>query len=99
MKRNRGPSSQMEKLLAVLAEAPTQWFYGYPLMKATGLQSGTLYPLLVRMEGQGLVASEWREPEQAGRPPRHAYRLTAEGVALARSLAARDAGTDGVFST
>jgi Predicted transcriptional regulators len=98
MKRNRQPSTQMEKLLLALAEHPAQWFYGYPLMKATGLQSGTLYPLLVRMEGQGLVASEWREPEQAGRPPRHAYRLTAAGMAMADTFAQRDADPEGAVS-
>ncbi|QWT20152.1 PadR family transcriptional regulator [Bacillus sp. NP157] len=99
MKRTRQPSAQMDKLLAVLVEQPGQWFYGYPLMKAAGLQSGTLYPLLVRMEGQGLVESEWREPEQPGRPPRHAYRLTAAGVTLARASGQRDADPDGVLST
>jgi PadR family transcriptional regulator, regulatory protein PadR len=97
MKRPRSPSSQMEKLLAVLAENPGQWFYGYPLMKAAGLQSGTLYPLLARMESQGIVESEWRAPLQAGRPPRHAYRLTSAGVALAQSHARHDTDTHGVF--
>lgn len=52
-------------------------------MKETGLSSGTLYPLLMRMTDQGLVEAEWREPAQPGRPPRHAYRLTAAGFALA----------------
>lgn len=56
-------------------------------MKETGLQSGTLYPLLMRMTEQGLVEAEWREPERPGRPPRHAYRLTAAGVALAHATA------------
>lgn len=87
----------METLLAVLASAPSEWFYGYPLMKAAGLQSGTLYPLLVRLETKGLVESEWREPEQPGKPPRHAYRLTATGVALARTVAERGADPDGVL--
>lgn len=52
-------------------------------MKETGLSSGTLYPLLMRMTDQGLVEAEWREPSQPGRPARHAYRLTAAGFALA----------------
>jgi DNA-binding PadR family transcriptional regulator len=37
-------------------------------MKATGLLSGTLYPLLMRMADQGLVEAEWRDPAQPGRP-------------------------------
>ena len=55
-------------------------------MKETGLSSGTLYPLLMRMADRGLIEAEWREPAQPGRPARHAYRLTADGVALARSV-------------
>ena len=55
-------------------------------MKETGLLSGTLYPLLMRMTDQGLVEAEWREPAQPGRPARHAYRLTAAGFALALEL-------------
>jgi DNA-binding PadR family transcriptional regulator len=56
-------------------------------MKETGLLSGTLYPLLMRMTDQGLVEAEWREPAQPGRPARHAYRLTAQGLALAQAAA------------
>lgn len=55
-------------------------------MKKTGLLSGTLYPLLMRMTDQGLVEAEWREPTQPGRPARHAYRLTAEGIAFSRAI-------------
>ncbi len=75
----------MTTLLAALSRQPREWRHGYDLMKETGLLSGTLYPLLMRMKDEGLVEAEWREPAQAGRPARHAYRLTAEGVALARS--------------
>ncbi|MEA3015476.1 MAG: PadR family transcriptional regulator, regulatory protein PadR [Sphingomonadales bacterium] len=64
---------------------PLEWRYGYDMMKETGLGSGTLYPLLMRMSDQGLVETEWRPPERPGRPARHAYRLTAAGLALARS--------------
>ncbi len=76
----------MLALLGALSERPREWRHGYDLMKQTGLFSGTLYPLLMRMSEQGLVEAEWREPVQPGRPARHAYRLTAAGVALARSV-------------
>lgn len=66
------------------------WRHGYDLMKETGLLSGTLYPLLMRMTEQGLVEAEWREPTQPGRPARHAYRLTAEGLAVALSAGGAD---------
>lgn len=93
--RNRRPSPQMRSLLARLyAHAPAAR-HGYDLMKETGLASGTLYPLLMRMTDQGLVEAEWHPPVQPGRPPRHAYRLTAAGLALARDLAAEDGLPDG----
>jgi DNA-binding PadR family transcriptional regulator len=85
MSRNRKPSKQMLRLLEGLSAEGRQWRHGYDLMKETGLQSGTLYPLLMRMTDQGLVEAEWREPAQPGRPARHAYRLTTAGVAFAQA--------------
>jgi PadR family transcriptional regulator PadR len=85
MARNRRPSKQMLILLGALAAKSQQWRHGYDLMKETGLSSGTLYPLLMRMADKGLIESEWREPAQLGRPARHAYRLTTAGIALARA--------------
>jgi DNA-binding PadR family transcriptional regulator len=54
------------------------------LAKETGLLSGTLYPLLMRLSDQGFLDARWQESEQPGKPPRHMYRLTAAGLALAR---------------
>ena len=75
-------------LLSELSASGQEWRHGYDLMKATGLLSGTLYPLLMRMTEQGLVEAQWLEPAQPGRPPRHAYRLTSQGAATARSALA-----------
>lgn len=86
MATNRRPSKQMLRLLEALSTAPGEWRHGYDIIKETGLLSGTLYPLLMRMTDQGLVEAEWREPAQPGRPARHAYRLTAQGLALARTI-------------
>jgi DNA-binding PadR family transcriptional regulator len=72
-------------LLEALSAKSQQWRHGYDLMKETGLSSGTLYPLLMRMADKGLIESEWREPAQPGRPARHAYRLTTAGIVLARA--------------
>ena len=77
----------MLTLLEALSAQPRDWRHGYDLMKETGLLSGTLYPLLMRMTDQALVEAEWRDPAQPGRPARHAYRLTAAGLALARAAA------------
>ena len=92
MVRNRRPSKQMLILLEALSVRRQQWRHGYDLMKETGLLSGTLYPLLMRMTDQGLVEAEWREPAQPGRPARHAYRLTAAGFALAHEVAGGSEG-------
>ena len=86
MGRVRKPSRQMLLLLEVLLGSAPDWRHGYDLLKQTGLLSGTLYPLLMRMTDQGLVEAEWQAPAQPGRPARHAYRLTAAGVALAREV-------------
>jgi DNA-binding PadR family transcriptional regulator len=83
MARKRQPSKQMRILLDALSAERQQWRHGYDLMKETGLSSGTLYPLLMRMTDQGLVEAEWHDPAQPGRPARHAYGLTAAGFALA----------------
>ena len=91
----RQPSKQMRLLLASLSAQRSDWRHGYDLLKETGLSSGTLYPLLMRLTDSGVVEAEWREPERPGRPPRHVYRLTAKGVALATSLLAEGAALTG----
>jgi PadR family transcriptional regulator PadR len=80
----RKRSSQTLALLAALMERARTWQYGYELSKETGLKSGTLYPILMRLSDQGLLESRWKDAERPGRPPRHVYRLTATGLALAR---------------
>ena len=76
-------SSQTDRLLAVLLEDAQAWRHGYALMKQTGLQSGTLYPILLRLCDQGLLEAQWREADKPGKPPRHVYRLTPAGLAFA----------------
>lgn len=75
-------------LLAFL-DAPGSWRYGYDLMKAAGLSSGTLYPLLARLTDDGWLESRWEESEFPGRPPRQLYRLTATGRLQAREALSR----------
>ena len=86
MTRSRSPSPQTRDVLEALFETPGAWRYGYDLSKETGLKSGTLYPLLIRLFDQGLLEAEWRAPAQPGRPQRHAYRLTGQGLAMANAL-------------
>jgi DNA-binding PadR family transcriptional regulator len=76
----------LERVLKVLVANPAASHYGYDLMKAARLPSGTLYPMLARLQQEGLVDSQWEEqrPDAGGRPPRKYYRLTAEGARVAR---------------
>jgi DNA-binding PadR family transcriptional regulator len=66
-------------------QRPLDWQYGYEVAKLAGLSSGTLYPLLIRLHERGLLEARWEPPVQAGRPARHAYRLTSAGLAYARA--------------
>ena len=72
-------------ILAALLDAGDKWSHGYELAQLANVKSGTLYPLLIRLEAQAYLEAEWQQPAQGGRPPRHAYRLTASGVQLARA--------------
>lgn len=77
----------LRRLLAALIVRAADWRFGYDLSRETGIRSGTLYPLMIRLESAGLLATRWSAPVTPGRPPRHLYRLTAEGRALAQRLA------------
>lgn len=88
MKRTRRPSAQTTILLAAFAARISEWRYGYDLSRETGLAFGTLYPILVRLNKAGLLDAEWQSAPETGRPARHVYRLTADGLALALEVAA-----------
>lgn len=81
--RQRRPSPQTILVLRALMVRASEWRYGYDLTKEIGLQSGTLYPVLMRLAEKGLLESAWHESDRAGAPARHAYRLTQTGIALA----------------
>ena len=81
MKIRRSPQTLL--VLGEFTGAWRQWRHGYDLSRSTGLKSGTLYPILMRLAEQGLLETEW-ESAVSGRPPRHLYRLTREGMQYAR---------------
>ena len=84
MKQVRRFSDQTLAIIAVFVEQPRKWRHGYDLSRDTGLQSGTLYPILMRLCDRGLLESKWEAPSEPGRPPRHVYKLTVSGGALAK---------------
>jgi DNA-binding PadR family transcriptional regulator len=73
-------------VLQVLLDEPEQERYGFEIAEASGLRSGTVHPILARLEGMGWVQSRWEDidPRQAGRPARRYYLLSAEGAPRAR---------------
>ena len=93
MVRRSNISKQTRVALAALLERPREWHYGYDLMERTGIASGTLYPMLIRLCDQGNLEARWVPSPHEGRPPRHAYRLTPSGLSLARNNAPGEAHT------
>jgi len=89
-------SPQTVQVLREFLEARSDWRHGYDLGRSTGLKSGTLYPILIRLTENRLLETKW-EASESGRPPRHLYRLTPTGRRFAleclsteRSAAAKE---------
>lgn len=70
MSRRAAFSVQTLAVLAALAAEPSAMRHGYELARETGLKSGTLYPILIRLADRKLVEACWEEGEPAGRPRR-----------------------------
>lgn len=75
---------QVLKLLEVLIDDLSAERYGFELSKSTGLKSGTLYPILARLESAGWLSSGWESAAVTGRPRRRYYHLTGVGADAAR---------------
>ena len=74
---------QTRKLIIALASEAEEWKHGYALSISTGVKSGSLYPILMRLEDRGLLESKWQPSPHPGRPARRMYRLTAQGNRVA----------------
>lgn len=83
-------SGPVVSVLEVFLTDPHSVRYGLELGASTGLASGTIHPVLARLEGTGWLESEWEnvDPSSAGRPRRRFYRLTAAGVEEANTALA-----------
>ena len=81
-------SPQTLRVLERFADRPTAWRYGYELSRETGLKSGTLYPILMRLAKYSLLETKWVTTED-GVPPRHTYRLTPNGIEVVRAALER----------
>ncbi|HEX4376221.1 MAG TPA: helix-turn-helix transcriptional regulator [Steroidobacteraceae bacterium] len=81
-------SFQTMKVLETFLENPTDLLAGADVQKRSGLASGTLYPILLRLEAAGWFVSQWEsvDPVAVGRPRRRLYRLTPSGLARASEV-------------
>jgi DNA-binding PadR family transcriptional regulator len=75
------------KVLGALLSSPQDELSGAQVGRATKLASGTLYPILLRLEGAGWLQSRWEreDPHELGRPRKRLYRITAVGARKARA--------------
>ena len=83
---------QTQLVLGAMLAEPAAERYGLQLCAETGLPSGTIYPIVARLEQLGWVDSRWEDPGEhiaEGRPRRRYYRLTEDGAALASAALAR----------
>jgi len=78
-------------VLRALLHDPARELYGVEISGAAGLPSGTVHPILARLESLGWVESRWEDidPRKEGRPARRYYRLTSGGLESAQSALAR----------
>ena len=80
-----------QRVLQALLDEPARERYGREIGTAAGLRSGTVHPILARLEGCGWLSSRWEDVDSGaeGRPARRYYRLTAGGAPAARAALAR----------
>jgi PadR family transcriptional regulator PadR len=80
-------TTTLVQVLEVFLADPAAERYGLDVMRVTGCPSGTVYPILVRLQKIGWLQAHWEDidPVEAGRPARRWYRLTPDGVESARA--------------
>jgi PadR family transcriptional regulator PadR len=80
-------TTQTAAVLEALIKHPDS--SGADIVRMTGLKTGTLYPILMRLEDAGWLHSEWEEgePQLLGRPRRRFYSVTGVGLSCARRQA------------
>jgi PadR family transcriptional regulator, regulatory protein PadR len=77
-------SRQTLAILEALLARPGHWHHGYAISCQTSIPSGTLYPILMRLDKLGWLETRWEDSVPQGRPLRHLYRLTGNGREWAR---------------
>lgn len=85
-KQNIRITTQLLKVLSAFTSDPSLELSGADIARMTGLQSGTLYPILMRLEQAKWLQSAWEAGNlhELGRPRRRLYTITALGMKSAR---------------
>lgn len=88
------------QVLRVFMERPQESFAGSDIWRRTGVMTGTLYPILMRLERARWLESKWEQldPSEAGRPRKRLYRLTAHGYNKANAALAQLGVPEGSLS-
>jgi PadR family transcriptional regulator PadR len=94
MSQQPGPRMTLptQLVLRALLVNPAQEMYGLQICTDAGLPSGTIHPILARLENLGWLESRWEEHDTARRerrPRRRYYQLTSDGAEHARAALAR----------
>lgn len=85
----RKPSHATRLVFQAFLDAPSDETYGFELAEATGLPSGTIYPVLRRLEDEGFIKSHWTQVDTGSqRRRRRYYELTGEGRRAAHAATA-----------
>ena len=91
--RSKGPRTYLTYSTAIVLQAVAKGYeHGFDIMDLTGLASGTVYPILRRLERRGLVRSEWEDEVVAraeARPQRRCYEITGAGKKVLSEVADR----------
>ena len=83
-------------VLRVLLETPSTPHYGLDIARQAGLKTGTVHPILTRLQQAGWIDASWEAPtdhEDTGRPRRRYYRFTSDGAETARQAVAEATST------
>ena len=89
-RRKRKLSLQALRILYFLFQNPSKEICGADMIKELDIASGSLYPILLRLEGQEFVESDWEtvDPSEVKRPRRRLYKITSIGIKAAQEAVA-----------
>ena len=88
-RKRRRLSDEAAATLRLFLDDPKREWFGLEIIRTAGIRSGSLYPILHRLDGQGVLTARWEPLDvatAAGRRPRRQYRLHPGGARRAQAL-------------